>query len=99
MPKLLILLTDGSQTKTADSANPALLAKAIRKAGIIFYVVGIGKGVLVDELQEIAGSRKKVFLASSFDYLISPAFVKTFSFNTCEEGTFHLSVFTSSFLL
>ena len=99
VPKLIILLTDGSQTKTADSVDPAIIARKIRNSNVLIYVIGIGSNIVVNDLAKIAGSTQNVFTASSFDSLISPTFVKKFSFETCEKGKKQLYSFNSTYML
>lgn len=81
--KLLILLTDGAQTKRPGYVDPAIPAEELRKTGIYLVVIGIGKNVIVEELKHIAGDSGKYFTAGSFDDLISPEFIKNVSVSTC----------------
>ena len=42
--KILVLLTDGSQTKDEDAEDPSIVADELRSHGIALVVVGIGSG-------------------------------------------------------
>lgn len=90
LPKILILLTDGSQTGR-NPEDPAVVAKELRDAGVYLIVVGIGSNVKQDELISIAGSDANVFTASSFDELITQDFIQKVSLTTC-PGKFLLYV-------
>ena len=53
--KILIVLTDGSQTPDPDAENPGLIADEIRDKGVQIVAVGVGNGTNVLELDHIAG--------------------------------------------
>ena len=53
--KLLVLITDGNQTKTGDYTRPEKIADEIRAKGIHILVIGVGKGVDEKEMASIAG--------------------------------------------
>ena len=89
VPKVLILLTDGSQTQDAGAEEPGEIAEELRKEGINVIVVGIGKGVNVTELRHIAGEEKNVYSAASFDELIGSEFVSKIKSRGCEQGTYY----------
>lgn len=91
VPKLLILLTDGSQTKDADAEDPSVIAAEIRKSGIEMIAVGIGSGIDKRELGLIAGKEESLFSADSFDKLIGSDFVNTISTKSCAAGGLSLS--------
>ena len=81
--KIIILLTDGSQTQRRGSENPAVIADELRNTGIHIVVVGIGNAIDPAELIGLAGDRGYVFSAASFDELITKEFIgKVFS-STC----------------
>ena len=90
VPKILVILTDGSQTKDNDAVDPATIAKEIAASGIMVLVVGIGSEVKNDELLQIAGDQSEnLFTAASFDELVSKDFVTKFNKISCETGTFN----------
>jgi len=84
--KVLILLTDGTQTKDAGAEDPADVAKELRDKGVRVISIGIGKGVNPTELARIAGDQSNVFSAPSFDELVSADFLDKVNQAGCEEG-------------
>lgn len=89
VPKILFILTDGSQTKDKDAVNPAGLAAELReKLGVVTFVIGIGRNVVPGELKEIAGGiPSRMFLAKDFNELLSSVFVAGISNAYCQKGT------------
>ena len=81
--KILILLTDGSQTDGLGAEDPSLIANELRKSGIHIVVVGIGKGIDIPELIGIAGERDHVFTVATFEDLLTKEFVGKVSKTTC----------------
>ena len=93
VPKILILLTDGSQSKRGDDVEePKLIADILRSKGIRLVVIGIGSGVKQDELENIAGGQENVYSAASFDQLLSQDFVDQVTVKECEAGKLHCSI-------
>ena len=90
VPKILILLTDGSQTLSEDAKDPSRLAKIIRDKGVKLVVVGIGAAVNQTELAEISGDRSNLFMTGTFDKLISPNFIRNISEIGCKERKYDL---------
>ena len=86
IPKILILLTDGSQTQDADAEDPGDIAGELRESGITVIVVGIGSGTNATELAHMAGGADNAFSAASFDVLIGGDFIETLMEKSCEEG-------------
>lgn len=84
LTKVLILLTDGSQTQTPDAEDPAAIAEEVRKSGVNLIVVGMGSGVNPKELSQLAGGDDKAFTATSFDQLFTDSFLKSVQEKTCE---------------
>ncbi len=85
VPKILILLTDGAQTKAADAIPPAQAVARFHDAGVKVIVIGIGSGVKVDELKMIVKSPENLFLAANFDQLKSETFVNSIIGSTCTQ--------------
>ena len=85
-PKLVFLLTDGSQTKDSDAVDPAVLAKELRGDGIKLIVIGVGKGTKLDELERIAGASSNVYLAKDFNELMSSVFVQNVAKAGCKKS-------------
>ena len=87
IPKILILLTDGSQTQDVDIMNPKGLADNLRKKGIQVLVVGIGSEVNEAELLDLGGNKaENVFSAASFNELISGPFIEGVTKLSCDIG-------------
>lgn len=84
--KVLIVLTDGSQTQDAGAEDPGDVAEELRNEGIRVLAVGIGKGVNTTELAHIAGDKSNVFSAASFDELVSREFLNSVNSAGCKEG-------------
>ncbi|XP_065672701.1 uncharacterized protein LOC105845300 isoform X3 [Hydra vulgaris] len=88
VPRLLFLLTDGKQETNDDGAeDPVNVAQLLRDRGVEIVAVGIGKGVNHLELNNIAGSSDKVFLAENFDELVKQDFLKKIKEGTCLGNT------------
>ncbi len=85
-PKLVFLLTDGSQTKDNDAVDPAVLAKELRDDGIKLIVIGVGKGTKLDELERIAGVSSNVYMANDFNELMSSVFVQNVAKAGCKKS-------------
>ena len=83
--KLLVLITDGAQTVTPTSEDPALIARELRSdSRINVIVVGIGSGVDAKELEKIADGSENLFLAQDFKQLVSDAFVRRVQEKACK---------------
>ena len=88
IPKILILLTDGSQTQDVDAEDPSIIANEIRSKGIKLLVIGIGAGVNQAELLKLGDNQKEnVFTASTFEELIAAPFIDTVANSSCNAGT------------
>ena len=88
IPKLLILLTDGSQTQDLGAEDPGDIAEQLRQDGISVLVVGIGSGVNATELAHIGGGAKNVYSAATFDELIGSDFVEDVKKVSCAKGNY-----------
>ena len=86
VPKILVLMTDGSQTADADAEDPGKISEELRKAGIELIVLGIGKGVDKEELDHMAGGKGKAYSAASLDDLNNGDFVSKLTSQSCEAG-------------
>ena len=82
-PKVLILLTDGSQTKDAGAEDPGDIADELRQDGINVIVIGIGSGTDLKELSHMAGGVDNAFSAATFDELIGGDFIANIVEKTC----------------
>ena len=84
--KILIMLTDGSQTQDDESEDPAMIAQEIRDSGIQMLTIGIGPGTNISELTRIAGSRQNSYSTESFDKLLEENFLQSISSAGCKKG-------------
>ena len=89
VPKLLVVLTDGSQTKDADYEDPGDIADGLRKRGINVISVGVGKDTDLTELSHIGGGALNAYTVDSFDQLIGQDFVNKMKEKSCRAGKCH----------
>ena len=85
-PKLLVLLTDGSQTPHPDAEDPARISEELRNLGIKVIVIGIGENINGTELVNISGNKTNTYVATNFDELQSESFVWNIANSTCNLG-------------
>lgn len=81
--KVLVLLTDGAQTREQGAIDPAIPAEELRRAGVYLVVIGIGSQINVRELIRMAGDTGRYYTAASFDELVSDNFIRSISKQTC----------------
>ena len=90
VPKLLILLTDGTQTKAPHAEDPGDITEELRQAGVSTIIIGIGTGIDETELNHMAGGEHggdgKAYFASSFDELAGGKFITKLIGKACIEG-------------
>ena len=86
VPKILILLTDGSQTGLEDAENPIDISKELRASGMNIITVGIGNKIDKTELNEIAGSVSNSYNVDSFDELLGNDFLSKLKEKGCKTG-------------
>ena len=91
--KLLVVLTDGSQTQDSGAEDPGLVADELRKEGVRILVIGIGKTINATELAHIAGDKSNLFTASTFDELVGRPFLKTVNSAGCVAGENYFILF------
>merc|ERR1712013_519774 len=89
-PKVLILLTDGSQSRGQGAENPSDIAAQLRASGVNMIVIGIGSQINKQELDRIAGGKDKAFIAESFDKIKERDFVIQITESTC--NTVHQAI-------
>ncbi|XP_047125173.1 collagen alpha-6(VI) chain isoform X3 [Hydra vulgaris] len=82
--KLIILLTDGSQTSGGDAEDPDMIADELRKEGFVIIGVGIGSQVNQTELIHISGSQANAYSAATFDTLKDNDFIHKIKNSSCE---------------
>jgi len=87
VPKKMVVITDGKSDLPEETR---LAAIAARDAGIITYVIGVGTGVVDQELLDIAvGFTDNVFKANTFDVLLET--IRPLSIRICEDDVILLS--------
>ena len=85
--QILILVTDGTQTKSDTAEDPANITEELRNSGIMVIVIGVGDGTTPKELDHMAGGVGKAYLPKSFDILLSAEFVQKLANHACEEAS------------
>lgn len=71
VPKIFILLTAGKQTMAQDVLTLDEAARPLHERDVKIFVVGMGSNVDVEELKAVALDKEDLFLAPSFDNLVS----------------------------
>ena len=96
--KLAILLTDGMSTERALTSRAAA---SLRNRGVEVFVVGIGAGVDVSELNDIATDLDSdhVLLTDTFEMSELNMLTTTLSNRTCNGKQLYLSIVHRSLLL
>ncbi|XP_065653360.1 collagen alpha-6(VI) chain-like isoform X2 [Hydra vulgaris] len=82
--KLIILLTDGSQTSGGDAEDPDMIADELRKENFVIIGVGIGSQVNQTELIHISGGQANAYSAATFDTLKDNDFIHKIKNSSCE---------------
>lgn len=70
VPKIAMLITDGTQTPAADAKGLREASEPLRKAGVRVLAVGIGKGVDRAELRLVTERDEDVVVAADFQDLL-----------------------------
>lgn len=86
--KVLILITDGSQSFGDAMIDPSTVANELRNLGVHVFVIGIGTNIRVKELEAIAGNQANLYLASHSNQLRAQRFVEKLSEVGCEAGLY-----------
>lgn len=92
VPKILIMLTDGTATREAHLTIGA--ADRAKAAGITIYTVGVGTDIDRDELQRIASKPEYFFFASNFTEL--NGVLRDLEENTCQDAKSLLTTTTAT---
>ena len=69
--QVAIVITDGEQTTTKEYTPLNIASKRIKDKGVEVFALGVGGGVNVDQLREIASSNDNVFTSPSFEELVN----------------------------
>ena len=94
VPQMLILLTDGRQTRKYNYIEPSIPAKSLLNSGVFIKAIGIGPHADRQELHTITGSKKDVFMTRYFTSLFEDEFFQQFSFNCNKSKCVYFIVFT-----
>ena len=70
VPKIAMLITDGTQTQAADAKDLREASEPLRKAGVRVLAVGIGDGVDRAELRRVTERDEDVVVATDFQDLL-----------------------------
>ena len=70
VPKIAMLITDGTQTAAADAKGLKEASEPLRQAGVRVLAVGIGRGVIKEELRLVTESDEDVVLVANFINLL-----------------------------
>ena len=71
--QVLILITDGKQTTSMPYTELTVASQGIKDKGVSVYAVGVGRGPVLSELQQVASSPENVFSSDSFKEVITLA--------------------------
>ena len=66
IPKVLIALTDGSQTPDPDAIGLDVASQLLRDQNVRIYALGVGHRINVTQLRSMVESNSDVFLVDSF---------------------------------
>ena len=81
--EVVILITNGKQTKEKGSKSPVVIAKKINKKGVIVVTVGVGPKVSKTELKKIGNGTS--FFTKNFKTLLTKTFLEKITNHTCEH--------------
>jgi len=68
--RVAVLLTDGQQSREADSQDVGKVAKSLQDSDVEIFAVGIGPEIDFVQLNEIVSQPSSVFFAADFDRLL-----------------------------
>ena len=69
--QVAIVITDGEQTTTKEYTPLDIASKRIKDKGVEVFALGVGGGINVDQLREIASSNDNVFTSPGFEELVN----------------------------
>ena len=79
--QIAFVITDGAQTQESDTKDLKVASEPLRKAGVQVLALGVGSGVIPDELRLIVEKDEDVLIAKSFQDLLDR--VGSFIKSTC----------------
>ena len=86
VPQVLILLTDGAQTRDISAVPPSQAIAPFHESNVKVLVVGIGEKAKKAELAGLVKSTKDLFMAKSGDDLISDKVLAGIRASSCQPG-------------
>ena len=89
VPKILIVMTDGYQTRTTDSVSLDKAILPLRAKGVQVYALAIGQYTKDYELRLIVEKKKDIFRANSFSRLTNV--IRRLTRIACANGKYRLS--------
>ena len=84
VPKILILMTDGYQTRTADSVALDKAILPLRAIGVQVYALAIGRFTKAYELRLIVEKKENIFRVDTFPGIVN--IVRRLTTKACAEG-------------
>ena len=84
VPKILILMTDGYQTRTADSVALDKAILPLRAIGVQVYALAIGRFTKAYELRLIVEKKENIFRVNTFPGIMN--IVRRLTTKACAEG-------------
>ena len=82
---LVILVTDGKQTKAPGAKRPSDIADELREEGVMMITVGVGEDISKPELDDITGNPSNVFHLENHEELVKEDVLNTISTKICEK--------------
>ena len=82
VPRVVVLLTDGQQTRSGNFIEPSVAILPLKKIGVKVFAVGIGRGADRSELESIADS---VQMLPDFNKLNDHNFIAKYTYG-CNAG-------------
>ena len=86
VPQVLILLTDGAQTRDINSVAPAQAIAPFHESNVKVVVVGIGEKAKKAELAGLVKSDNDLYMAKTGDDLISDRVLAGVRASSCQPG-------------
>lgn len=88
VPKVLILITDGTQSKENGMEDPVSVSEEVRKLGISLVVISVGENVNYGQLYSIANGEDNVFSSYQFNEKTAQALINDVSIYLCQNSKY-----------
>lgn len=82
--KIVIILTDGTQTAAEDAIKLDVAAAGLRQLGVKVFAGGVGKGIKEEELRLMTETEEDLFVAEDFNSLAIKA--RTLAKSVCDSA-------------